>query len=420
MKLNKNKFKNGYLAILIICLFTGNIFCKDISASSASKNNVYTISPTSKPIDKSINYRAYNENTKHYYLIYSYLQKFEKDGGGTLILKKGTYSISNTLAVPSNVTIQLNDGVVIKKGTKTGTTEFPASMSIFQFIRPAKLKTKNAVSKYNGEKNISIIGKGTAIIDLDYINQAVGIVAGHNKNITIDNISFKNLNSGHFIEADAIDGLDILNCKFVNSKASEKLNKEAINLDTPDLLTKGFNNIWSAHDKTPNRNVVIKDNYFENLDRAIGTHKYSQNKDKNGKYTVNIYHTNISITGNTITKTRSDAIRVLNWKNTIIEDNEISNITVNSSTYRAILAGGAINLTIKNNIFKDVSRPVQIFPTKNTGDGSEYSITYNKLTKQNISDLENNTVINVSESFARISEEYNVFSNALQVQMKSE
>lgn len=98
----------------------------------AAKKPTYTISPTSAPYQKAFtNYTTYTKNTKHYYLLRSYLEQLEKKGGGTLVLKKGTYSISNTLYIPSNVTIQMKDGVVINKAAKTGTTKMTASKTLF-------------------------------------------------------------------------------------------------------------------------------------------------------------------------------------------------------------------------------------------------------------------------------------------------
>src|SRR5699024_11639684 len=86
---------------------------------------------------------------------------------------------------------------------------------------------------------------------------------------------FKNMHSGHFIEIDATKNAIIRNNTFRNSKPSEKENKEAINIDAPDKSTLGWNQKWSKFDKTPNSNMLIENNSFYNLDRAIGTHKYS-------------------------------------------------------------------------------------------------------------------------------------------------
>ena len=61
------------------------------------------------------------------------MEKFQKKGKGTLILKKGTYTITNTIHVPSNVTIIFEKGVKIVKGTKTNKKKMPAAITLFQF-----------------------------------------------------------------------------------------------------------------------------------------------------------------------------------------------------------------------------------------------------------------------------------------------
>ncbi|MBB2482261.1 hypothetical protein H5P36_18970 [Bacillus sp. APMAM] len=48
-------------------------------------------------------------------------------------------------------------------------------------------------------------------------------------------------------------------------------------------------------------------------------------------------------------------------------------------------------------------------PWKNDGPGSQYPITYNKLSDANIQVLNTNKVSHTTESFIRINEEYNVF-----------
>jgi hypothetical protein len=269
-----NRKKRILLLILITTLVLGLLPQPNSTVSAATGKPTYSISPGSKPYDKGMmKYGAYNSNTKHYYLLRSYLERLEKTGGGTLVLKKGTYTISNTLYVPSNVTIKLQDGVKIVKGTKTGTSEFKAAKSIFQFIRPSLAKKSGVYGKYNGEKNISIIGYGNATIDLKYVPDSLAIIAGHNQNIVIKNITFKNMRGGHFIEIDATKNATISNNKFLDAKHTDG-NKEAINIDTPDKLTQGWSQKWSKYDKTPNSNLKIENNYFYNLDRAIGTHKY--------------------------------------------------------------------------------------------------------------------------------------------------
>lgn len=45
----------------------------------AATKSVYTISPKTVPVDKKmLKYTTYNSNTKHYYVLRSYLEKLEK------------------------------------------------------------------------------------------------------------------------------------------------------------------------------------------------------------------------------------------------------------------------------------------------------------------------------------------------------
>ncbi|WP_042354039.1 right-handed parallel beta-helix repeat-containing protein [Bacillus rubiinfantis] len=382
------------LAILVIAIG----MMVPISVQAAAKT--YTVASTSKPYKGQMtNFSTYNKYTRQYYLLRSYLERLEKIGGGMLVLKKGTYTIPKTLYVPSNVTVRLKNGVKIVKGTKTGTKKIGPSKTLFQLVKPSISLKKGVRGKYDGEKNITFIGEGKAIVDLNYEIDTIAIVAGHNRNIKIQNIQFQNLKQGHFIEIDATDKALIANNKFTYSKPSANRNKEAINLDTPDKLTNGWNHPWSKYDKTPNRNITIENNKFYNLDRAIGTHKYSQGK----------YHDKIIVRGNYIEKMRQDAIRVMNWSNAVIERNTIKNVSNRAGTYRGIFASGVINPAIRNNFIEDVARPIGIMPWKNIGPGSDYAVTSNSISQSNIEELKTNRIKNTTENFIRINLKYNVF-----------
>ena len=372
-----------------------------IDAIYDAKDSNFEITPNSPTFKNNMmNRPSYNENTKHYYLIRSYLEELDSRGGGTLTLKGGTYNISNVLYVPSNTTIIL-DGATLKKINNTGGSSLVPSKSIFQLISPSNKSDGVKFGEYDGEHNIKIIGKNKATIDLNFIPDSLGIIIGHNNNIEVTGINFINMNGGHFIELDASKDVTIKSNVFKGSVAYGNLSKEAINIDTPDKLTEGWDSTWTKYDKTPNFNIFIENNLFSNLDRAIGTHKYSQGK----------YHTNIYIRNNTIEKTRSDSIRIMNWKDTVIENNIIRDINSTKSNVRGILASGAINPTIKKNTFINMPRAMQFSPTKNNGAGSGYEITYNDLNWRNKNDLADNTIKNVGEDFIRVNEEYDIFTN---------
>lgn len=381
---------------------TYNEFTKDTEKWGFYDKSVkdFVINPKSKPfLNMFVSYDTYNEKTKQYYVIRSYLEHLEEIGGGTLTLEAGTYHITNSLYVPSNVTIILKDGATIAKSDDTGLADFPFATPIFILAAPSRSKTENAYGGYDGESNIRILGEGNAVMDLNYVLDAIGIVLGHNQNVTISGITFRNMYSGHFIEMDASKNVIIENNTFKDHKAYASEYKEAINVDTPDATTGGFNHIWSNHDCTPNKDIFIRNNRFDNLGRAIGTHKYSGGK----------YHENINITDNIITNTASDAIRIMNWSYPVIKNNTISGVNNGEGIECAVLASGVIHPTITKNTFEDVARPIWIMPWKNKDAGSQYDITYNEVTSEDFALMKDNTLIRVGENFVRYNRTYNVF-----------
>ncbi|MFB9219335.1 right-handed parallel beta-helix repeat-containing protein [Kurthia sibirica] len=299
------------------------------------------------------------------------------------MLKRGTYTISNTLYIPSNSTIEFADGVKIVKGSTTGNASFMPSSTLFQLIRPSYANKTDVYGKFNGEKNISFIGKGTVTMDLKLLPRTFAIIMGHNKNILVDHINFKNMNGGHFIEMDASQKVQIKNSSFKKSLHVKGHDKEGINLDTPDRQTGGWGQKWSKYDNQANDQITIENNLFDHLDRAVGTHKYSKNQ----------LHNKVIIRNNTIKNMSSDSIRVMNWSNTIIENNLFSvtkdaELTRNT---RGILLSGASNPKIQKNSFNYIPRAMQFIVWKNSNGGTTVPI-YNTLSNGNKKTLENNEI----------------------------
>ena len=162
-------------------------------AKDYKQGKVYKITAKSKPLkaSKFTKSSLYNKKTRMYFTIRSYMEKFQKKGKGTLILKKGTYTITNTIHVPSNVTIIFEKGVKIVKGTKTNKKKMPAAITLFQLIRPSNAKKKGVYSAYNGEKNIHFVGKGGVSIDMKYMKYGIAFDVAHNDGVTIKKLILK-------------------------------------------------------------------------------------------------------------------------------------------------------------------------------------------------------------------------------------
>ncbi|MGN1205891.1 MAG: right-handed parallel beta-helix repeat-containing protein [Eubacterium sp.] len=369
---------------LILLFFA---FALALSAPIQAKKD-FTLSTSSKPYkNKYVKTPVYNKYTKHYLTIRSYLDVMSKNGGGTLTIKKGTYNITNALLVPSNVKIVLQDGVIMNKISNSHTKKLKAGHIVFECVRSSRINKKNVVGKYDGEKNIQILGKGTVIINLDGCNKSEAIRVPHCSNVLIDNITFTNLRDGHFIEVTASKDVTIQNCTFKDNKNGERC---AINLDTPDKVTNGFNGKYSKFDKTPVLNVTIQNCGFYNLHRGIDTHRFSPNK----------YHTNVQVLGCTFKDSVQSPIMMLNWKNAVIKGNTFDTVKnwntndIQQEKFAIFMRGGVIDPIISENQINGVYMPFYAKGHKEAaGDiAAKYPATYNSISDVSIESMKNNTL----------------------------
>lgn len=343
----------------------------------------YTISTKSKSF-RNIYKAKHTSSNRDYYVIRSYLERLEKTKGGTLTLKAGTYRVAGILFIPSNVTVRLSDGVTIKKYKASGTN------SLFHFVPSSRSYSK--ITRYNGTHDSRLVGSGKAVIDLRYVKEGLAIAMGHNKNITVSGITFKNMYSGHFIELDANYNAVIRDCQFLNGRESEYY-KEAINLDIPDKNTGGFGVRWSSQDRTVNKNITIENCRFRNLDRAIGTHAYTSEK----------FFTGIHIRDNYFGATVEDPIRICNWSKPSIQDNIF--MLEDGIATRAIYCTGVISPVISGNTFQGYQRAIEFKPCKNSivhPAAYKYKEAYNVLSRKSLKTLKDNTFIDIEENYARI------------------
>ena len=182
---------------------------------------------------------------------------------------------------------------------------------------------------------------------------------------------------------DASQNVNVNRCTFTGYKASKRNTSEAINLDTPDKKTRGFTHGWSQYDCTPNQNVQITNCIFSNLEKAIGTHQYSVEK----------YHTDISISDCMIKNCVSGGIEMMNWQRVSLTNTRFMNIGKNSkgkyTSYnrdrkiRAILVrGGVSEINIKDCTFQNLPRVMQCMPWKNQNTATQYPMIYNHITQE--------------------------------------
>lgn len=372
---------------LILASFFFLILCAAIPEEAAAKKN-FTVSASSKPYKKKyMKSKAYNSYTKHYLMLRSHLDYMSTHGGGTLTLKKGTYNLTNAILVPSNVTIILKDGVVMNKTNNTHTKKLKAGHVMIECVRGSRIKKKGVVGGYNGEKNIRIAGEGTVTMNLGKSNKSEAIRIPHCQNVSIENISFTNLRDGHFIELDASKNVSVTGCSFSNNKNGERC---AINLDTPDKVTNGFNGAYSKFDKTPNVDITIQNCGFYNLYRGIDTHRYSPGQ----------YHTNVRILGCTFRNSVQSPVMMENWRNAVISGNTFDTVQgwntpdIQQEKFGIFMRGGVIDPVISDNTFNGVYMPFYAKGHKEPeGDiAAHYPPTLNSFSEASIQSMQKNTL----------------------------
>lgn len=368
----------------------------------------FVITETTAPYHEKYNDAADFTKRKVYYTFLSYMEQLEYAGGGVIMVKAGNYPVTNNICIPSNVTLNLENGVTF---TKSGTTatDICYAKSIFTLVPPSKDGTVKTVSGYNGSHDVKVIGTGTARINCANVKNCMGLVMGHARNIVIQGVTFQNQYGSHFMELNSSYNVTVQNCLFEGFKVlDQKSYKECINIDGTDLNTDGFNYDWSAHDKTVCQNIFIKNTSFKNIGTAIGSHTYSANG------SVQLYHQNVQILDNTFDGTYNAAIRALNWKDTVIRGNTFMRIQAledgklnangNQTKYVALLLRGVVNPTVTGNIFEDCGyypiRVVMQTPAAVAGAiKAGYGDTISSVSEENWAAMASNTLNNIKSKY---------------------
>lgn len=353
------------------------------------------------------NYSQY-EARRLYYVFKSYMEQLEYAGGGVLTVEAGTYNVLGNICVPSNVTILLKNGVTLRK-IAASPGEKQISKSIFTILPPSKERAKGQVYGYGGSQNVKISGSGKVVLDCNNVLKGSGIVMGHAKNVTVQGIQFMNEYGSHFIELNSSYNVVVEKCSFTNFKIYEdKSHKEAINIDATDENTGGFPFSWSSHDKTVCEKVYIRNNTFQKVGTAVGSHTYTT---KDGKQR---YHTGVEITGNTVDSTYNAAIRTLNWKDCVIRGNTFKNIASMDDgrkndkgekiLYPAIYIRGTVNPEITKNSYNTLKYyPIMVIlrcPAKSAGSiADHYPDTICSISDEKYALMQRENYSNIDEKY---------------------
>lgn len=222
-----------------------------------------------------------------------------------IYIPEGIYSADDQLKVYRNVHIIMDNVVIVRNN----------SYNMLRLGNKSTYDSANGGAGFGGYgiySNITIEG-GT----FDGNNESEAIIRmGHASNITLKNVTFKNVTNTHFVEFGAVKDVTVSGCTFTDFKGNfdSKTNYEALQIDA--LSHDHFGSFNPANDETPSMNVLIENNTFKNLQRGVGTHTGI----------VNSYFDNIIIRNNNFENITGYAIMATNYTNSDISNNTMSNV----------------------------------------------------------------------------------------------
>ncbi len=189
---------------------------------------------------------------------------------------------------------------------------------------------------YDAYVNITVDGGVQGgVLDADNTLQNTPVKVGHATNFTLKNMTVMNVRNAHLIEFAGIDGLKVENCTLKNQvldveACTEVSTYESIQLD---ILEFGHFKNYRAEDLTI-KNAVFDNCKFQNCPRGIGSHSS----------VLNNPFDNIKITNCKFDNMKSCAIQSLNWINSEISNNTITNSPRGIAVYSVIKKGKCTHL----------------------------------------------------------------------------
>lgn len=249
----------------------------------------------------------------------------------------GTYKITKTLSIDSNVYLQCDKKAkFIKKNSK-----------MLYMLRSKKNKKKG----YNNVKNITVEGGVWDAKFLKFNKNSGGTLFFfvHADNLEFKNLTLKNNYGTHLIELGGARNVLISGCKLYGFKrSSNNDDKEAIQLDVChnySILPDGM-----PYDDTPCANITIEKNEIYNYPRAIGSHTLVKD----------IYPSDITIKNNYIHDISQNAIYAYNYKNLTVENNKFDKVYA-AVVFKTYAEEGKKTIFNRNKKVKAMSLPDRNF-----------------------------------------------------------
>lgn len=300
-----------WVLVIGLVILPINAFANDSTNNDSETNEPETNEPGNTDVDENVeeihlNKEDLERNFTYYFNSATRRARDDEDNRlYKIYIPEGIYNSDDQLKVYKNIHIFMDNVTIVNN-------------SNYGLIRLGDKSTYDTANEgagfpeYGIYSNITIEG-GT--LDNNDFNGAI-IRMGHASNITLKNITFKNVTNAHFVEFGAVKDVLVDGCTFQDFKGDfdSKTNYEALQIDA--LSHDHFGAFNPDNDETPSINVTITNNTFKNLQRGVGTHTGI----------VNSYFDNFKINNNTFENITGYAIMATNYTNSLIDSNTMTNV----------------------------------------------------------------------------------------------
>lgn len=217
----------------------------------------------------------------------------------TVNVPAGIHEMDNRVYVKSDTTLHSDAGAIYRRISKTEHCTFLSSKN-----------DDGDVGGYEQIKNVSIIG-GT--FDGEY-QKGQMMRFTHGSNITVQNVTFMCISAGgHMLSLEGVNGAMVDNCYFNGFDQNGDKRKEAVHIDVVhnDTIAPGSDN----YDDTACKNITVSNCEFTNVSRGVGSHTAVDG----------VFVSNVVVTNNTFKNVYNEPIKIINYKDTVISNNQIDN-----------------------------------------------------------------------------------------------
>lgn len=226
-------------------------------------------------------------------------------GGGTVYIPEGNYKITAAgLYIRTNVRLECAPNVTITKG---------ADVVLLTFGEPG---VDNGAG-FTGHHDMSVTGGIWDMKGATLTTYRVGMATGHNRNIVLDNVTFKDCPGHHGIEVNSSKNVRIQNCRFIGFyHTGDRGFSEAIQIDLAKSSSIGT---LAPYDHTSCEDVRVTGCYFGASGtastvawpRGVGSHSS----------TIGVRHRDIIVEGNTFEGLIGVGVGPYSWDQSVITNN---------------------------------------------------------------------------------------------------